>query len=118
MNAPTYSYRYNNPVIYVTISPMTKHQKYFLTMLEEHKEFFDKFKVLHDTYKENQEDNQEAYNKEGGRALEIIRHYEQSLLSKSTTSQYAKFSGNLSDKFMDAVRGYFPMIDFIGAQVV
>lgn len=87
-------------------------------MLEEHKEFFDKFKVLHDAYKESPETNQEAYNKEGEKALEIIRHYEQSLLSKSTTSKYAKFSGNLSDKFMEAVRGYFPMIDFVGAQNV
>lgn len=86
-------------------------------MLEENKDFFDTFKVLHDKYKDDQEAYQAKFNTEGEKAMEIIRHYEQSLLSKSTTSQYAKFSGNLSDKFMEAVRGYFPMIDFIGVQV-
>lgn len=85
-------------------------------MLEENKEFFDRFKILHDKYKKDQEVYQTEYNTEGEKALEVIRHYEQSLLSKSTTSQYAKFSGNLSDKFMEAVRGYFPMIDFVGVE--
>lgn len=86
-------------------------------MLEEHKDFFDTFKVLHDKYKENPEENQEKFNVEGEKALEIIRRYEQGLVAKSTTSQYAKFSGNLSDKYMEAVRGYFPMIDFVGVEI-
>lgn len=105
-------------MIYVTISPMTKHQKYFMAMLDENKNFFDKFKILHDKYKENNETYQDEYNIEGAKALEIIRYYEQSLLSKSTTSQYAKFSHNLSDKFWESVRLYFPMIDFIGTEVM
>lgn len=85
-------------------------------MLEENKEFFDKFKKLHDNYKNDQETYQEEYNKEGKQALEIIRHYEQSLVAKSTTSQYAKFSNNLSDKYWGAIRNYFPMIDFVGTE--
>lgn len=96
---------------------MTKNQKYFMIMLEENKDFFDSFKILHDKYREDQETYQAEFNTRGEKAMEIIRHYEQSLLSKSTTSQYAKFSGNLSDKFMEAVRGYFPMIDFVGVEV-
>lgn len=83
-------------------------------MLEENKDFFDSFKVLHDKYKEDNDTYQAEYNTEGEKALEIIRRYEQSLLSKSATSQFAKYSNNLSDKFWEAVRGYFPMIDFIG----
>lgn len=86
-------------------------------MLEENKDFFDSFKVLHDKYKTDQETYQAEYNIEGEKALEIIRHYEQSLLSKSSTSQFAKYSNNLSDKYWEAVRGYFPMIDFIGVEV-
>lgn len=96
---------------------MTKHQKYFLTMISENKDFFDKFKVLHDLYKNNQEKYQAEFNIEGEKALGIIRHYEQSLVAKSTTSQFAKFSSNLSDKFKEAVRGYFPMIDFVGVRI-
>lgn len=86
-------------------------------MLEEHREFFDAFKILHDKYKEDQETYQNEFNVQGEKALEIIRHFEKSLLSKSTTSQFAKFSNNLSDKFWEAVRFYFPKIDFIGASV-
>lgn len=95
---------------------MTKYQKYFSSMLDENKEFFDKFKTLHDKYKENQDIYQAEFNKQGEIALEKIRYYEQSLVSKSTTSQYAKFSHNLSDKFWEAVRNYFPMIDFVGVE--
>ncbi len=83
-------------------------------MLSEHKDFFDTFKKLHDKYVLDSETFQEEFNKQGEKALEIIRRYEQSLLSKSTTSQFAKFSNNLSGKFWDAVRHYFPKIDFIG----
>lgn len=86
-------------------------------MLEENKDFFDSFKVLHDKYKDDQDAYQAQYNVEGEKALEIIRRYEQSVVAKSTTSQYAKFSHNLSDKYWEAVRGYFPMIDFIGVEV-
>lgn len=86
-------------------------------MLEENKDFFDTFKILHDKYKDNQEEYQDEFNMQGEKALEIIRRYEQGLVAKSTTSQYAKFSGNLSDKYMEAVRGYFPMIDFVGVEV-
>ncbi|MFI5265548.1 MAG: hypothetical protein ACHQT7_02270 [Candidatus Levyibacteriota bacterium] len=96
---------------------MTKNQKYFMLMLEENKDFFDTFKTLHDKYKENQETYQAEFNTQGEKALEIIRHYQEALLSKSTTSQHAKFSGNLSDKFMETVRGHFPMIDFVGAKI-
>ncbi|MGE5042325.1 MAG: hypothetical protein ACM3IJ_05495 [Candidatus Levyibacteriota bacterium] len=93
---------------------MTKHEKFFLTMLEENKDFFETFKALHDRYKLEPEKYQSEYNTEGEKALEIIRRYEQSLLAKSSTSQFAKFSNNLSDKFWGSVRGYFPKIDFIG----
>ena len=93
---------------------MTKYQKHFLAMIDENKQFFDTFEDLHDKYKKNPEQYQDEYNKMGEKALDIIRRYEQSVVAKSTTSQYAKFSNNLSEKFWDAVRGKFPMIDFVG----
>ena len=86
-------------------------------MLEENKDFFDKFKILHDKYMENEQKYQVEFDTQGKKAFEIIRRYQESLLSKSASSQYARFSGNLSDKFMEAVRGYFPLIDFVGAKI-
>lgn len=96
---------------------MTKHQQIFQTMIEEHKDTFSEFQIIHDRYKENQEKYQIEFNKQGEKILEIIRSYETSLVAKSTTSQYAKFSNNLSDKFWTAVRLRFPMIDFVGVTV-
>lgn len=96
---------------------MTKHEKFFQSMLEEHKDFFVSFKTLHDQYLSEPEKFQEEFNREGERALEIIRSYEQSLLSKSTTSQFARFSNNLSNKFWESVRHYFPKIDFVGVSI-
>ncbi len=85
-------------------------------MLDENKDFFTSFKTLHDKYKDDQDTYQTEFNSEGEKALELIRRYEQSLVAKSTTSQYAKFSGNLSDKYWETVRNYLPMIDFVGVQ--
>lgn len=96
---------------------MTKHQQVFQTMLEENKEAFLEFQDVHDRYKEDQEAYQAEFNKKGEKVLEIIRNYEGSLVAKSTSSQFAKFSNNLSDKFWTAVRGRYPMIDFIGVQM-
>lgn len=96
---------------------MTKHQQVFQAMLEENKAVFDEFKILHDKYAEDSETHQKEFNEKGAKIMEIIRVYEGSLVAKSTSSQYAKFSGNLSDKFMTAVRGRFPKIDFIGISI-
>lgn len=103
---------------YVRISCMTKHQQILRAMLEENPEIFAEFQIIHDNYKENQEKYQDEFNKKGEKVLEIIRNYESSLVAKSTSSQFAKFSNNLSDKFWTAIRGKFPMIDFVGAQVI
>lgn len=93
---------------------MTKHQQIFQTMLEENKDAFEEFKIIHDAYSNDQEKYQEEFNKKGAKIMDIIRNYESSLVAKSTSSQFAKFSNNLSDKFWTTVRGKFPMIDFIG----
>lgn len=93
---------------------MTKYQKYFQEMLEENTELFAAFKHIHDKYVENPEVFQEEFSAKGEEILEIIRSYEKSLCLKSTTSMYSKFAINLSEKFWDAVRGYFPKIDFVG----
>lgn len=96
---------------------MTKYQKIFQTMLEEHKDIFDEFEKLHNAYAQDQEAFQEEFNEKGAKIMEIIRLYEASLVAKSTSSQFSKFSHNLSDKFMTAVRGRFPKIDFIGVTI-
>lgn len=96
---------------------MTKNQQIFQAMIEQNPEIFAEFQIIHDNYKKNQEKYQDEFNKKGEKVLELIRSYESSLVAKSTSSQFAKFSNNLSDKFWTTIRGKFPMIDFIGVQM-
>lgn len=93
---------------------MTKYQKYFQQMLEEHKDLFAKFKTVHDNYIQDETQWKAEFNKVGKEAIEIIRRYEQQLCNKTNSGQYSKFSTNLSDKFWTEVRSYFPRIDFVG----
>lgn len=83
-------------------------------MVESHKELFSRFEKIHTKYVDTDGANQEEFNKVGAQVLDIVRDYEKLLTSKSDSTNYAKFSSNLSDKFMDQVRRVYPKIDFIG----
>lgn len=85
-------------------------------MIEENKELFNKFKEIHKRYIEDEVTNQEEFNRQGEKVLEIIRKYELLLTSKSEGGQYGKFSSSLADKFMEQVRSVFPRIDFVGVK--
>lgn len=85
-------------------------------MLEENKVLFDEFKQIHDKYMENPLEYKAEFNEKGARVVEVIRVYERNLCAQSNSGQYGKFSPNLAEKFWEAVRGYFPRIDFVGVK--
>ncbi len=85
-------------------------------MLEKNRSLFTSFKTLHDLYVADQEKYQEKFNKQGATVVEVIREYERMLCAHSESGQYGKYSNTLADKFWEAVRGYYPMIDFVGVQ--
>lgn len=93
---------------------MTKYKEYFQDMLEYNKELFDEFKEIHDKYSMDQKKWQEEFNKIGEKVLSVIRKYENNLCGKSEGGKYGKFSSNLSEKFWEMIRAYFPKIDFVG----
>lgn len=93
---------------------MTKHQKLFQEMLEYNQDLFNHFKKLHDEYAVNPESVKDEFNSQGEKVLRVIRRYEDILCSKSEGGKYGKYSGNLAEKFWEAVRGYLPKIDFVG----
>lgn len=95
---------------------MSKYQKLFQEMIEENKSLFDSFKEIHDKYVEDDIKNQEEFNKQGEKVLEVVRKYELLLTSRSEGGQYAKFSSNLADKFKEQIKSVFPRIDFIGVK--
>lgn len=93
---------------------MTKSQQYFQDMLENHKDLFDAFKVVHDKYIQEPKKFQEQLNELGEDALAIIRRYENMLCSQSEGGKYGKFSSKTADVFWGYIRGHLPKIDAVG----
>ena len=93
---------------------MTKYQEYFKKMISDNKEFFNKFRKLHDEYALNSDGLQEKFNSEGAKAMELVREYENRLCANTERGVYNKFSSGLAEKFQKEVRKNFPMIDHVG----
>lgn len=93
---------------------MTKSQQYFQDMMENHKDLFDAFKVVHDQYMKDAKVYQSELNELGEDVLRIIRRYENMLCSQSEGGKYGKFSSKTADKFWEYIRGAFPKIDAVG----
>jgi hypothetical protein len=93
---------------------MTKYKQYFQRMLEVEKELFENFRIIHDNYALNPQANQDEFNKEGERVLQVIRLWENKLCSQSEKAGYASFTSNLSEKFRQEIKKVFPEIDNIG----
>ena len=85
-------------------------------MIDNNKDAFDKFRVIHDKYCLFTDKNflQEQYNEEGEKIMDIITEWEQRLCSHSEKAGYSNYSGNLSEKFHEEIKRIFPMIDYIG----
>ncbi len=93
---------------------MTKYKAYFQKMLDENQKLFADFKEIHDKYSLDMDIWQEAFNQKGEEILKIIHEYENRLCHHSEGGQYAKFAGNLAEKFQTQVRQRFPLIDHVG----
>lgn len=83
-------------------------------MLEQNKELFDSFQLVHDSYVLNPEVNKAKFNDIGKEVTDVIREYERKLCAQMGKGQYSKFTQNLSEKFWMEVRRVFPKIDFVG----
>ena len=92
---------------------MTKFKEYFQRMVEQNKNDFESFKIIHDEYALNPDRNQDKYNKEGKKIMFIIKEWESKLCHQQEKT-YSQYTGNLAEKFMEEVRKEFPMIDHIG----
>ncbi len=95
---------------------MTKYKKAVEEMLEYNSDLFTSFKSLHDAYAEDPDSVRDDFNREGEKALRVIRRYENILCGKTESGKYGKFSTNLSEKFWEEVRVHFPKIDYVGSK--
>jgi len=91
-----------------------KYKEYYRRMVDANMKLFDDFNLLHNRYRLDMGGVQSEFNKMGEKVMEVIREWEQKLCSQSEKGGYSKFTGNLSEKFMDEVRLHFPLIDRVG----
>ena len=96
---------------------MTKYKQVFMEMIKDHEVEFAKFKDIHDNFAKDRKTFQEEFDREGQKILEIIKEYEDLLTLKTDRGSFSKYSTNLSDKFRDQVRAFFPKIDFVGVKI-
>ena len=94
-----------------------KYKQYFEQMLEQEKELFENFRVVHDQYKLNQTALQEKYNVEGEKVVTVIRHWERRLCSAMGRTVYGQYAQQVSEKFWDLIREEFDQIDMIGVKI-
>ena len=96
---------------------MVKYKQIFFEMISKHETEFAKFKDIHDAYVKDPKTNQPLFDAEGEKILTIVKDYEDILCGKTDRGTFAKFSNNLSEKFSDQVRAFFPKIDFVGVKI-
>ncbi len=88
-----------------------------MEMITKYEPEFATFKDIHDNYLKDPKAWKVKFDEEGAKILEIVQNYEDILCAKTEKGTYAKFSNNLSDKFRDQVRAFFPKIDFVGVKI-
>ncbi len=93
---------------------MTKYKEYFLRMIEENKDAFEKFKVLHANYDLDDTKYQDEFNREGEKILNIAHDWENRLCKHSESSGYGNYTTGLAEKFQAELRTLFPLIDHVG----
>lgn len=93
---------------------MPKYKEYVQKMIDENKEVFEEFRLLHDKYSQDQDNMQAEFNQKGAKITDLIRDYENKLCANTERGAYIKFSSGLSEKFHEELRKVFPMIDHIG----
>jgi gamma-glutamylcysteine synthetase len=93
---------------------MTKYKEYFQRMVEENKDIFRDFTLLHANYIQDDEKYQDEFNTLGGKVLDIAHEWENRLCKSSEGAGYGTFTTKLAEKFQEELRRAFPMIDHVG----
>jgi len=96
---------------------MRQYQIVYQQMIDENKELFDSFFLIHDKYTQSPDAFQQQFNDIGRQIQDVVHIYEKRLCGKTEGGMYSKFSSGLSEKFWGLVRQDFPKIDFVGVIV-
>lgn len=76
-----------------------------------------KFMLICQEYMADRPAHSEEFNREGKQIKIILDEYEAKLCGRMERGKNAVYSANLSEKYWDEIRKYFPCVDEIGMKV-
>jgi len=95
-----------------------KYKQYYQKMVKENQKLFDNFKEVHDKFKQDRPKWSDEYNEVGRDVVDVMRDWERRLCSAMGKGQFSQYSYRLADKFKDAVRKDFELIDLVGVKII
>lgn len=96
--------------------PAAKYKQYYSNMVEQNKQKFAAFDLVHQGYQDKKV-SQELFNQKGLPIVDIIRDWDRRLCSAMGKGMYSNYSQKLSEKFWGEVRKNYPFIDKVGVKV-
>lgn len=94
-----------------------KFREYFQKAFEDNREQFQLFMLTCQDYMSDRQKYSEEFNRQGKPVKHILDEAEARLCGRMERGKNAVYSANLSEKYWDEVRKYFPCIDEVGIKV-
>src|SRR4051812_29502625 len=96
---------------------MSKYRDYFNQMFDLNRELFTQFMLTCNDYLQDRAAYSEVFNQQGKEVKAIMMEWDQKLCGRMERGKNSVYSANVSEKFWDEVRKYFPCIDEVGVKV-
>lgn len=88
-----------------------KYKQTLKQLFEEEKDLFTHFKLIHDNFLKNAKMYETDFNTIGSKVMLKFKQAEDNLCSKTEKGRYSNFSNQLSEKYWQEIKKYFPAID-------
>jgi hypothetical protein len=94
-----------------------KFKEYFDKSFADNREQFQLFMLTCQDYLQDRQKYSEEFNRQGQPIKVILLEVEARLCGRMERGKNAVYSANLSEKYWDEVRKYFPCIDEVGVKI-
>jgi len=94
----------------------TRFKEAYEQMIKDNKDLFDRFRIVHDNFEQNETAHQEEFNDLGREVMSVVRKYEDILCRRSEETGHGGYTAALAEKFQNEVRKHFSKIDSIGVK--
>lgn len=97
---------------------MTKFKQYYQQMWDAHKDILSEFMDIHDKYQKDRFNNQAEFNRIGKEARQVMEEWDQRLCKQMEKGSNGVFSSKVSEKFWNEIKQDFPLVEFVGVEVL